>query len=118
MIVKIGCWNIRGLLQTSKEDEVKLFIREECLSMCAIVETRLRKKSVNTVCERLSMAGFGLLMQWRAGKVYGAHGFSRIVVYSGYVSGLIGYGSVFVGLFSGSGSWECNKVYIIDKGYG
>ncbi|GJZ81658.1 hypothetical protein Tco_0646652 [Tanacetum coccineum] len=37
-----------------REDEVKLFIREECLSMCAIVETRLRKKSVNTVCERLN----------------------------------------------------------------
>ncbi|GKD69879.1 RNA-directed DNA polymerase, eukaryota, reverse transcriptase zinc-binding domain protein [Tanacetum coccineum] len=62
MILEVGyprmkwknCWNIRGLSQTSKEDEVKLFIREECLSMCAIVETRLRKKSVNTVCERLN----------------------------------------------------------------
>ncbi|GJU42069.1 retrovirus-related pol polyprotein from transposon TNT 1-94 [Tanacetum coccineum] len=41
--------------------------------------------------------------------VYGAHGFSRIVEYSGYVSVSIGYGSGFVRLFSGSGSWSATK---------
>ncbi|GJX06167.1 RNA-directed DNA polymerase, eukaryota, reverse transcriptase zinc-binding domain protein [Tanacetum coccineum] len=45
---------VHGLTQTSKQDEVKLLIREERISMCAIVETRLRKKSVNSVCENLN----------------------------------------------------------------
>ena len=46
MIVKLGSWNIRGLSKTTRQDEMKKFIREECLSMCVVVETRLRKKFV------------------------------------------------------------------------
>ncbi|GJV85788.1 hypothetical protein Tco_1525686 [Tanacetum coccineum] len=45
---------VHGLTQTSKQDEVKLLIREEAISMCAIIETRLRKKSVNSVCENVN----------------------------------------------------------------
>ena len=49
MLVKIGSWNIRGMSKTTRQDEVKAFVREERLSMCAIVETRLRKKYVKPV---------------------------------------------------------------------
>ena len=46
MIVKLGAWNIRGLSKITRQDEMKKFIREEGLSMCVVVETRLRKKFV------------------------------------------------------------------------
>ncbi|GJV02850.1 RNA-directed DNA polymerase, eukaryota, reverse transcriptase zinc-binding domain protein [Tanacetum coccineum] len=53
-MVQNAGYQLLGLTQTSKQDEVKLLIREERISMCAIVETRLRKKSVNSVCENLN----------------------------------------------------------------
>ncbi|GJZ78914.1 RNA-directed DNA polymerase, eukaryota, reverse transcriptase zinc-binding domain protein, partial [Tanacetum coccineum] len=146
MILEVGyprmkwknCWNIRGLSQTSKEDEVKLFIREECLSMCAIVETRLRKKSDNTVCERL-IAGWA----WTSNAVESRKGciiivgaailLTSVVVVRLLVlqfMGLMG----FLGLLCTQDMFqvqlamvlflsacflvqECNKVYIIDKGF-
>lgn len=52
-LVKIGAWNVRGLSQTTRQDEVKLLINEEGLSMCAVVETHLRKKSINCVGDSL-----------------------------------------------------------------
>ena len=53
MLVKIGAWNIRGLSKTKRQDEVKALIREEKFSMCAIVETRLRKIFVKPVGENI-----------------------------------------------------------------
>ena len=53
MIGKIAAWNVRGLSQTSRQDEVVSLIREQSLCMCAVVETHLRKKSVKVVGDRL-----------------------------------------------------------------
>lgn len=49
MMMKIGAWNVRGLSQTTRQDEVISLIREERLSMCAVLETHLRKKFVKSV---------------------------------------------------------------------
>ena len=53
MNIKIAAWNIRGMTDTSKQDEVKLLISENKLSMCAIIETRLIKKVVKPVCDKV-----------------------------------------------------------------
>ena len=51
MIVKIAAWNIRGMTDTSKHDEVKSLISENGISMCGVIETRLNKKIANNVCK-------------------------------------------------------------------
>ena len=53
MSCKIGVWNVRGLSQTTRQDEVISLIREQGLCMCVVVETHLRKKSVKSVGDRL-----------------------------------------------------------------
>lgn len=53
MSCKIGAWNVWGLSQISRQDEVMSLIREEGLCMCAVVETHLRKKSVKGVGDSL-----------------------------------------------------------------
>ena len=53
MNIKLAAWNIRGLTCTSKHDEVKLLISENSLCMCAIIETRLIKKVVDSVCSNV-----------------------------------------------------------------
>ena len=37
-----GCWNIRGLNDPMKQAEVRRFLREEKLSLCGLVETKVR----------------------------------------------------------------------------
>ncbi|GJT01522.1 putative RNA-directed DNA polymerase [Tanacetum coccineum] len=49
----IVAWNIRGMTDTSKQDEIKLLMSENSLSMCAIVETRLNKKLVSKACNNI-----------------------------------------------------------------
>ena len=49
MSYKIGAWNVRGLSQTTRQDEVVSFIRENGLCMCVVLESHLRKKMVKTV---------------------------------------------------------------------
>jgi hypothetical protein len=39
MSYKIGVRNVRGLSQTTRQDEVISLIREEGLCMCVVVET-------------------------------------------------------------------------------
>ena len=53
MNIKIASWNIRGMTDTSKQDEVKMLISENNLSMCAVIETRLIKKVVKKVCDNV-----------------------------------------------------------------
>ena len=53
MNIKIIAWNIRGMTDTSKQDEVKLLISENRLHMCAVIETRLIKKVVNKICDNV-----------------------------------------------------------------
>ena len=44
MNIKIIAWNIRGMTDTSKQDEVKLLISENRLHMCAVIELGSLKK--------------------------------------------------------------------------
>ena len=53
MTIKIAAWNIRGMSTTSKQDEIKMLINENDLSMCVVVETQLNKKVVTKVCDRI-----------------------------------------------------------------
>ena len=53
MNLQFAAWNIRGMTNTSKQDEVKLLISENNLKMCAVIETRLIKKVVNSVCNNV-----------------------------------------------------------------
>ena len=53
MNIKIAAWNIRGMTDTSKQDEIKLLISENRLHMCAAIETRLIKKAVNACCDNV-----------------------------------------------------------------
>ena len=53
MNIKIASWNIRGMTDTSKQDEVKFLILENKLSMCAVIETSLIKKTVKPVCDKV-----------------------------------------------------------------
>ncbi|PWA97296.1 RNA-directed DNA polymerase, eukaryota, Reverse transcriptase zinc-binding domain protein [Artemisia annua] len=46
MDMKIATWNIRGLSNPDKQKEVKKFIAEENLQMCAILETHIKYKKV------------------------------------------------------------------------
>ncbi|GKD40666.1 RNA-directed DNA polymerase, eukaryota, reverse transcriptase zinc-binding domain protein [Tanacetum coccineum] len=49
MDLKIGCWNIRGLSTSDKQKEIMKFISEECLSVCAIVETHIKAKRIQKI---------------------------------------------------------------------
>nr|GEU89886.1 histidine kinase 3 [Tanacetum cinerariifolium] len=53
MDFKIGAWNIRGLSSSDKQKEVVNFIREEKLQICAVFETHLKCKRVDTICEKI-----------------------------------------------------------------
>ena len=53
MNIKIVACNVRGLTNTSKQDEVKLLISENNLNMCAITKTRLIKNMVKPVCDNV-----------------------------------------------------------------
>ncbi|GKD43550.1 RNA-directed DNA polymerase, eukaryota, reverse transcriptase zinc-binding domain protein [Tanacetum coccineum] len=46
---KIGCWNIRGLSTSEKQTEVRKFISDESLSMCAVIETQLKAKNLQKI---------------------------------------------------------------------
>lgn len=47
--MKIAFWNIRGLNQASKQKEVRELIKEECLSICCVLETHLNKRKLDNV---------------------------------------------------------------------
>ena len=53
MDFKIGSWNIRGLSTSDKQKEVRNFIREEKLSMCAVLETHLKQKNLNKIANSI-----------------------------------------------------------------
>ena len=47
VLMFLGCWNIRGLNDPIKQAEVRRFLRDEKLSLCGLVETKV--KEVNFV---------------------------------------------------------------------
>ncbi|GKB31530.1 RNA-directed DNA polymerase, eukaryota, reverse transcriptase zinc-binding domain protein, partial [Tanacetum coccineum] len=49
MDFKIGCWNIRGLGTSDKQIKVKKFIKDERLSLCSVIETRLKSKKLQSI---------------------------------------------------------------------
>ncbi|KAJ9535488.1 hypothetical protein OSB04_un001387 [Centaurea solstitialis] len=70
----IAFWNIRGLNATDKQQEVKSFIRNNNLSLCAILETHIRVESLRGVCERT----FGR-WEWVSNQIHSDYG-TRIIV--------------------------------------
>ena len=53
MDLKIGTWNIRGLSTLDKQKEVRKFIMEEKIQVCAILETHIRYKNVTKVGDKV-----------------------------------------------------------------
>ena len=53
MEFKIATWNIRGMCNEIKQNEVMKFIEKEKVQICVVIETHLKTKSVNKVCDRI-----------------------------------------------------------------
>ena len=52
-MINIASWNVKGICDTLRQDEVKSVIRINNIVMCGILETQLRKKFVNNVCNEV-----------------------------------------------------------------
>ena len=50
---KIGIWNIRGMGTSDKHKEVMNFIESEKIKICAVLETRLKAKKLQGICDRM-----------------------------------------------------------------
>ncbi|GJY54256.1 RNA-directed DNA polymerase, eukaryota, reverse transcriptase zinc-binding domain protein [Tanacetum coccineum] len=48
-----GIWNIRGLSTSNKQKEVKNFITDEALSICEVLETRIKSKMLNNIGDNI-----------------------------------------------------------------
>ncbi|PWA79613.1 RNA-directed DNA polymerase, eukaryota, Reverse transcriptase zinc-binding domain protein [Artemisia annua] len=53
MEFKVASWNIRGLGKLTKQNEIKNLIRNEKLSICAILETHMKKDKTNKICDKI-----------------------------------------------------------------
>ena len=53
MDFKIGSWNIRGLSTTDKQNEVRNFIENEKLSICAVLETHLKSQKLQKIGDKV-----------------------------------------------------------------
>ncbi|GJX06151.1 RNA-directed DNA polymerase, eukaryota, reverse transcriptase zinc-binding domain protein [Tanacetum coccineum] len=47
----IATWNVRGLCNRDMQKQVKKFISDEGLSICAVLETHVKDKKIKKVCE-------------------------------------------------------------------
>lgn len=74
MVVKIAAWNVKGMCNTLRQGEVKSLIKDNNISFLGIIETQLRKKFVNKVCNEV----FGV-WEWVSNSVDSAKG-CRIAV--------------------------------------
>ena len=50
---KVGVWNIRGLNTVDKQNEIKNLIVSEKLKVCVVMETRLRSKKLQVICDKV-----------------------------------------------------------------
>ena len=85
MHLKIAAWNIRGLGTVSKQNEVKNLIWNEKLSICAVLETHIKKNRMEQVCVNifgnwnwktnvtLSPKGCRIVVGWDANSVICHH---------------------------------------------
>ncbi|XP_071729005.1 uncharacterized protein [Rutidosis leptorrhynchoides] len=53
MEFKVASWNIRGMNTVDKQKELKLFIKNEKLNMCVVLETHLKKSKIVEVCNNV-----------------------------------------------------------------
>ncbi|KAJ9536550.1 hypothetical protein OSB04_un000302 [Centaurea solstitialis] len=70
----IGCWNIRGLNAPEKQQEVRSFIRNNGIQLCAVLESHVRLESLKNVCENT----FGR-WSWISNQAHSEYG-TRIIV--------------------------------------
>ncbi|KAJ9536540.1 hypothetical protein OSB04_un000292, partial [Centaurea solstitialis] len=52
IMFNIASWNIRGLNAPDKQQEVRSFVRNNGVHICAILETHVRVESLRGICER------------------------------------------------------------------
>ena len=52
-MIRVGCWNIRGLNSPIKQREVKHMLLSNNLSFCALLETHLNSSVVDDTCRKI-----------------------------------------------------------------
>ncbi|GJV32918.1 RNA-directed DNA polymerase, eukaryota, reverse transcriptase zinc-binding domain protein [Tanacetum coccineum] len=50
-ISKMAAWNVRGMCNRDMQKDVKKFIRDEKLSICAALETHVKERKINKICD-------------------------------------------------------------------
>ncbi|KAJ9536731.1 hypothetical protein OSB04_un000116 [Centaurea solstitialis] len=71
---KGGCWNIRGLNAPEKQQEVRAFIRNNNIGVCAVLESHVRQDALPIICDRV----FGR-WSWLSNHAF-SNGGTRIIV--------------------------------------
>ncbi|GKA80492.1 RNA-directed DNA polymerase, eukaryota, reverse transcriptase zinc-binding domain protein [Tanacetum coccineum] len=81
MDFRIASWNIKGMCKESKQNELKKFIAEEKIHVCAILETQLKTKNISKACDYVfgrwrwvsnvahSPTSCRIVVGWKAGEV-------------------------------------------------
>ena len=49
--LKMASWNVRGMCNKDMQKEVKKFISDEKLSICAVLETHIKENKLNKICD-------------------------------------------------------------------
>ncbi|KAJ9536672.1 hypothetical protein OSB04_un000145 [Centaurea solstitialis] len=70
----VDVWNIRGLNASEKQWEVRSFVSNYSLHVCAILETHLRKEVLHSTCDRLFKR-----WSWISNQMYSELG-TRIII--------------------------------------
>lgn len=68
-MTSLACWNVRGLNQTYKQREIRVFIWEKRIALCALLETRVARHNVNRIFDRIFKN-----WQWVSNSDQGTHG--------------------------------------------
>ncbi|GKG57413.1 RNA-directed DNA polymerase, eukaryota, reverse transcriptase zinc-binding domain protein, partial [Tanacetum coccineum] len=53
MDLNIAAWNVRGLGKSSKQNAVRNLIADEKLSICAVLETRMKDNKIKEIRNRV-----------------------------------------------------------------
>nr|GEU51815.1 hypothetical protein [Tanacetum cinerariifolium] len=48
---RMAAWNVRGMCNRDMQKDVKKFISDEKLSICAVLETYIKEKKINKICD-------------------------------------------------------------------
>ena len=62
LMYSIASWNIRGMNQSPKQNEVRQIISENKLSVCAILESHVASSRLEGLCKKVFGIGIGPLM--------------------------------------------------------